>query len=417
VAPGSLYAVWAWLFVCLGLCIAVLGPSIPAFRDEFSVSLATAGALFTVHSVGYFGGVLLAGPLADRRGRRPVAALGAAGLLAGTALAALAPEWGWFLAAMIPSGFGFAFVDVGLNAAIGDAVLDARRRAAVMNLLHGAFPLGTLAAPAGLALAWQLGLDWRATFLVIAALVALALVPLVVRGPKWPEYHAPGHVTAANAADGVLLVPPRRTKNVLSLLREPVLARLALVQGLYVGVELGIAGWIATYMVDAFGAGEGAGALATSVYWGGFLAGRPVMAYVTHQFGPSRTLPWLIGVAALAAGAAIFAQGALLATIAYLVTALAISGLFPTLMAMSLQGRSGDAGTVAALITAAASLGGLVWPWLVGYVADVAGIRVAMATAALPLLAMLPLSRFSDTAPAPKEVTESRMPAAAGIHS
>jgi len=412
-----LYAVWAWLFVCLGLCIAVLGPSIPAFRDEFSVSLATAGALFTVHSVGYFGGVLLAGPLADRRGRRPVAALGAAGLLAGTALAALAPEWGWFLAAMIPSGFGFAFVDVGLNAAIGDAVLDPRRRAAVMNLLHGAFPLGTLAAPAGLALAWQLGLDWRATFLAIAALVALALIPLVVGGPKWPRHDTSGNAPTTRTRDGVMLVPSQKATSVLSLLREPFLARLALVQGLYVGVELGIAGWIATYMVDAFGAGVGAGALATSVYWGGFLAGRPVMAYVTHQIGPSRTLPWLIGVAALAAGVAIFAQGVLMATLAYLITALAISGLFPTLMAMALQGRSGDAGRVAALITAAASLGGLAWPWLVGYVADEAGIRAAMATAALPLLVMLPLSRFTDSDPASDTDIEPQMAAAAGIHS
>lgn len=141
------------------------------------------------------------------------------------------------------------------------------------------------------------------------------------------------------------------------------------------------------------------------------------MAYVTHQIGPSRTLPWLIGVAALAAGVAIFAQGVLMATLAYLITALAISGLFPTLMAMALQGRSGDAGRVAALITAAASLGGLAWPWLVGYVADEAGIRAAMATAALPLLVMLPLSRFTDSDPASDTDIEPQMAAAAGIHS
>ena len=106
-----------------------------------------------------------------------------------------------------------------------------------------------------------------------------------------------------------------------------------------------------------------------------------------------------------------------MATLAYLITALAISGLFPTLMAMALQGRSGDAGRVAALITAAASLGGLAWPWLVGYVADEAGIRAAMATAALPLLVMLPLSRFTDSDPASDTDIEPQMAAAAGIHS
>ena len=384
-----LYALWAWLFICLGLCIAILGPSIPVFRDEFSVSLGAAGALFTVHSAGYFLGVLVAGPAADRRGRRFVSAVGAVALLLGTALAAFAPAWGWFLAAMIPSGIGFAFVDVGLNAAIGDAVTDERRRAAVMNLLHGAFPLGTLAAPAGLALALRLGFDWRATFIAIAAFVALSLPALAVPGFGWPQ-----HAQRAQRQRGETAGERSEAGgSVLALLREPRLARLALVQGLYVGVELGIAGWIATYLVESFGTDEGTGALATSLYWGGFLAGRPVVAYVAQRYGPARLLPWLVGAAIVLAAGAVLAQGAVPAAVLFALTGVAICGVFPTVMALALQERQGDAGSATALITAAASLGGLVWPWLVGAVADQAGLRAAMGAASLPLLVMLPLSR------------------------
>ena len=381
-----LYALWAWLFICLGLCIAVLGPTIPGLRAEFGVSLATAGVLFTVHSTGYLGGVLVAGPLADRRGRRGVAAFGALALLTGTALAAFAPSWPWFLAAMVPSGLGFAFVDVGLNAAIGDAMPDARRRAAAMNLLHGAFPLGTLVAPAALALAWQLGAGWRATFLAIAAFTALALLPFIARTPRWPHYQRhPGDV---------------RPLAVLHLLREPHLARLAALQGLYVGVELGIPGWLATYLIATFGLGVGAGALATSLYWAGFLVGRPAVAWLTHRYGPGRVVFRLIFLAVAAAVAGVLAPSAPLAVAAYVVAGIAICGVFPTVMSVALHERQRDAGAVAALITAAASIGGLTWPWLIGVVADAAGLRAAMATAGLPLLAMLALARDLPTADA-----------------
>src|SRR3712207_8879937 len=31
---GALFALWAWLFICLGLSIAILGPAIPELRAD-----------------------------------------------------------------------------------------------------------------------------------------------------------------------------------------------------------------------------------------------------------------------------------------------------------------------------------------------------------------------------------------------
>jgi fucose permease len=267
-----------------------------------------------------------------------------------------------------------------------------------MNLLHGAFPIGTLAAPAGLALAWQYGLGWRTAFLATALATGASLLGFAARRLRWPDLPAAAGIGPAG----------RRRPSTLGLLRQPQLRSLAAIQALYVGVEVAIAGWLASFLIGALRADEAAGALATAAYWGGFLVGRPVAALATRRFGPRRVLPWLATAGLATAGAGAAAPAALPAAIAYSLTGMAICGIFPTVMALALEGREADAGAAAALIVAAAALGAFIWPWLVGAVAQAAGLRVAMAAAAAPLLAMLALahgtltSATEEASPAPR---------------
>lgn len=314
-------------------------------------------------------------------------------------LAAISPSWPLVLLSMVFAGGGFAFVDVGLNAAIGDAVTGAGRRAAAMNLLHGAFPIGTLVAPAGLSLALTLGHGWRAVFVATAAAAAASLLGFLPGTAAWPRSHAAspegdrGAVHPDDAPRQHALAGPA---NLLRVVREPYLRSLAALQGLYVGVEAGIAGWLASYLVGQFGASPANAALATSAYWAGFLVGRFVMAYATHRYGPHRLLPWMCVASLATAIAGVSVPTPLLAAAAYAAAGLALAGIFPTVMALALEGRRADAGAATALITAAASLGGLIFPWLFGVVAQAAGLRAAMAGTAVPLIAMLFLARTAN---------------------
>ncbi len=395
---AALYALWLWLFAIIGAALAVLGPALPELRREFGIPLSMAGLLFTLQSGGYVAGTLAAGPLADARGHRATVFIGVLLLGGGMLLAALSPSWPAVLAAIVPAGTGFGCIDVGLNAAIGAAISEPRRRAAVLNLLHAGFPAGTLVAPAAFAWALGHGFSWRSAFLA-TALAALASLAAWKR-PGWPAAPRPHQPRDRR---------PFEPLRLLALLREPRLRRLAALQALYVGTEVSVAGWVATHLIETFGATLAAGSLGTSAYWGGFLIGRPLLAVLAGWVGPHRILPWLCaaGVAAALGGAA--APTALPAASAYALTGLAICGIFPTVMALALEGRRGDAGSVAALVTGAGALGSFAWPWVTGAAAQALGVRLAMVVAVAPLAAMLPLALPLAAA--------AHTPSEAGVHS
>ncbi len=78
-------------------------------------------------------------------------------------------------------------------------------------------------------------------------------------------------------------------------------------------------------------------------------------------------------------------------------------------MALALEGRRGDAGSVAALVTGAGALGSFAWPWVTGAAAQAFGVRLAMVVAVAPLAAMLPLALPLPAA--------AHTPSEAGVHS
>ena len=59
---------------------------------------------------------------------------------------------------------------------------------------------------------------------------------------------------------------------------------------LYVGVEVGIAAWLTTYMIELHGAAPAAGARATAAFWAALLVGRLAAAGLTGRWSVRRVL-------------------------------------------------------------------------------------------------------------------------------
>ena len=69
-----------FLFICLGLDSAILGPTLPALASQTTSRLGQMGLVFLVGSIGYTLGTMIGGRVFDRLPGHPV--LGMAQLLA-----------------------------------------------------------------------------------------------------------------------------------------------------------------------------------------------------------------------------------------------------------------------------------------------------------------------------------------------
>lgn len=167
-----------WIVVGSGVVLALqVGKASiagPLLRGDLGLDLAAIGWLTAVIAVlGMLGG-MPAGSLVAAWGDRRVFLAGIGASAVGAALGALAPGYGWLLAARLAEGLGFLLVVVA-----GPALL---QRVAVPGQRNLSFALWSCFMPTGMALAMLAGplfSSWRAMWWASAALSATALAAAV----------------------------------------------------------------------------------------------------------------------------------------------------------------------------------------------------------------------------------------------
>lgn len=175
------------LWMCLLIGVNQLGfgaivPVTPLYARSFGVSAAAIGVTIAVYGLARFVVNLPAGRVADRRGRRPVLAVGGLVTALGNLGCALAPDYAWFLVARFVAGAGAAMVLTGGQAVLAD-ISETANRGRVMALYQGVFlfAVGAGLLPGGF-LATELGL--AAPFAANAALTAVVSLLAWFRVPE-----------------------------------------------------------------------------------------------------------------------------------------------------------------------------------------------------------------------------------------
>jgi fucose permease len=153
---------------------------------------------------------------------------------------------------------------------------------------------------------------------------------------------------------------------------------------LYVGVESGIGGFEATSL-RAGGTGQAAAASWTAGYWAALTAGR-LLAVPLALRVPAPALA--AGSLALAAVGLGLAHLPALAPAAYTLTGLALGPVFPTALAWLTRAAPGARGPTA-MVFAAANLGGVVLPVVIGRLVDASSPAVIPTTVLVVALACL----------------------------
>jgi fucose permease len=357
--------------LAMGLTGSVIGPALPGLRATFGLTLSEAGLLVTTSAIGYLLSAFLGGLIADRWGGRGVLLGGAAAMAAGVGLLAAAPVWALALVGAGLLGSGTGLVDGPGNALVNTH--SGAQRGADLNLAHGFFGAGSVVAPllAGLLLA--AGLGWRWLF-GPGLVVSLALIGLV-----WRLQLGPARLVSGSVSRGAL--------------REPLVWVLGLLLCLYVGLELMVGTWAFTHLRLTFDADDAVAGLGTALYWGGLTLGRFAVGTIGTRVGPHALILSNLALSALALGLMVLAPSLLVALGGLTLFGLGLANIFPAVLAIGGAAYPRAVGTVTGTLIGMGGLGGAIFPWLTGVVAERAGLGVALASG-LGLLAIILLAEL-----------------------
>ena len=341
-------------FLGLGIAMSFLGPALPELRHQTGSTVGEMGIVFSAQSLGGLIGSIVAGRVFRRFGGRHLISLALGAFAVAIIVIPGARELAVIVAAGAVIGFGAGSVDVGGNTVVSGLVAPERLVSSI-NALHMSFAVGAVIAPL------VVGISLAATDSLWPACVAFAAGTGGVAGALWFGDRAG---SARQAADDHAQrgAAPENWR----------LASVALFFVLYVGLEIGFAGWIATYS-DELGLGSGWATGLTVAFWAGFLLGRIAMVWRGDRIATGRVLGWSVGVATLlAVGVAAAGSHPIPLLVLSVLFGAVIAPQFPTMLA-HLHRVVPLSGVVTAWCIGGAALGGLLLPPLIGALLDSVG--------------------------------------------
>ncbi len=373
------------LFICLGLGMALMGPTLTLLACQTGSTVEAMGWLFFCGSAGYTLGTLLGGRLFDRvvRGN---ALLGGAELAAACCLALLplVDRLWLFLAIVFVRGGLEGIVNTGGNTLL---LWTHREKASpFINGLHFCFGVGAFVAP--LVVAWFIGgspgaaaagcaaspgIGYRGAYWVVAGFAALAsLWVITMSGSPDPREHV-AHAHRARLRGAGLRWAP--------------VAIAAVDLFAYVGGEISFGSWIATYASELAIADTRGAALLTSAFWFSFTAGRLLSVPVAVRFSPRQVIPAALVPSLVISGLLmVLPLSASLLWIAAIALGFCLAPLWPS--GFTLAGQVVPlTGSVSSVVLLGDSFGGMVLPSLTGRIMEAArGGGTRYLSASLPLL-------------------------------
>jgi MFS family permease len=359
------------VFVVFALQGAVFGswaPRVPALAERVHAQAGSLGLALLGGSIGMIAAAAVTGRLCARYGARLLVLISALSSAAVLPLLSAAPSplvLGLVLAAL---GAAVGALDVAMNIAAVTVVRQTGRP--LMPVFHAGFSFGGLAGAAGAALAAANRWGTPEHFGVVAALAVIVMLAVARRVPNEPAV-APGR--ARPRQDGP------------SVARRPVLWLLAAVVLCSAVAEGASADWSALFAVRERGLGEAAAAIVYAVFSLSMAITRLVGERAERRWGPDRLL---VGGAIVAGGGLLVAVLIPAAWASYVGFALSGAGLayvFPVGLALAgAVGRRADGSggeREIGFVTAIAYSGFLLGPPMIGGIAQLTNLAVALGVA------------------------------------
>ncbi|WP_423742048.1 MFS transporter [Faecalibacterium sp. 7] len=352
-------------FFFSGICAISAGVVVSLLQEEYGFAYGMTGTLLSLMSIGNLIAGFLVGVLPGALGMKRSVLLLTIGYAVGYSLMGLT-------GAVAVLALAFFLVGIAKGSVMNTCTIlvsdNSANRTRGMNLMHSCYACGALLCP----------------FLIAAAArvsTALAVFLLAVLGLMlWLVY---GFTPLGGGSQKTA-----RTKEVIdwSFLHAP---RFWLLTGLLFcqnAAEQSVTGWMVTYFK---GSGIIAGSLAAytvTVMWGATLVARLLIAFVFPFKNPRKAMVGMSVLCTFFYVLLVRADTQSMAIVLLFAFAFSMAGLNPTAVASA--GRMTSVTSMGIMLPAASS-GAILMPWIIGIVAEKAGLAAGMASNIVPCVGLI----------------------------
>ncbi|MBS7028782.1 MAG: MFS transporter [Faecalibacterium prausnitzii] len=352
-------------FFFSGICAISAGVVVSLLQERYGFAYGMTGTLLSLMSIGNLIAGFLVGVLPGALGMKRSVLLLTIGYAVGYSLMGLT-------GAVAVLALAFFLVGIAKGSVMNTCTIlvsdNSANRTRGMNLMHSCYACGALLCP----------------FLIAAAArvsTALAVFLLAVLGLMlWLVY---GFTPLGGGSQKTA-----RTKEVIdwSFLHAP---RFWLLTGLLFcqnAAEQSVTGWMVTYFK---GSGIIAGSLAAytvTVMWGATLVARLLIAFVFPFKNPRKAMVGMSVLCTFFYVLLVRADTQGMAIVLLFAFAFSMAGLNPTAVASA--GRMTSVTSMGIMLPAASS-GAILMPWIIGIVAEKAGLAAGMASNIVPCVGLI----------------------------
>jgi MFS family permease len=362
--PVSYLPLFAVTFL-VGVVMISLGPVLDSILKDLDIQLAQGGLISASLSVGMLIGLVALNFFLARLPVKWGLAGGTWLLAASLAASALLGRSLWTLfAAYLFVGIACVFLNSLPGMWVASHVKVGTSHAMVVLLLF--FAIGMMVAPVLIGIALGLGATWRWVFgfeAIVSAVLALVLTV------------AP--ISDIHGRENLRLRQLRAVVGFNPRLFAVILAASLL----YIGAEFTLNVWLPKYVIDVFDAGKNVASQTVALFWLGLVAGRLIQMPLSKRVPASRLLMVGTGIMAVFALATALSTSLPMAMVMAFFAGLGASASFALILSFSGRFTAWHAGVVYSAVMAAAAIGRIVFPYIVGPIAHSLGFRVAMGLA------------------------------------
>jgi len=251
----------------------------------------------------------------------------------------------------------------------------------MMSFLYACFAVGVTLCPFVAGFILHRGVPWQWIFQGIAVLcLAYTFLAFFFSLPAMQETEGLRWSTLQEArkGDGGLLLGA------------------VLLNILYVGGETSVIGWVVYYLQNVFTSDTSVfrASRVLTYFWLFMIFGRVMTGFAVERAGSFRTLLFLISGGILTWICAMLSGDLVTAEVLFALTGLFFSGQFPVIASFAGRFPLRYTGLAFSVILAGGGLGGALFPFFVGWIAEKEGLQVGLASALSTLFVMFALLWF-----------------------